>query len=62
MLAECNEFRKMSFSHVKSQGNKPAQLLAKQALGLDDFSAWIEECPYFLEQTLIYDVFVSLSS
>ena len=62
MLAECNEFRKVSFSHVKSQGNKPAQLLAKQALGLDDFSAWIEECPCFLEQALVHNVSVSLSS
>ena len=63
MLAECNEFRKVSFSHVKRVGNKPAHLLAKQALGLDDFSAWIEECSYFLEQILVHDdVSVSLSS
>ena len=62
MLAECNEFRKVSFSHVKRQGNKPAHLLAKQALGLDDFSAWIEECPCFLEQALVHDVSVSSSS
>ncbi|XP_030947476.1 uncharacterized protein LOC115971614 [Quercus lobata] len=63
MLAECNEFRKVSFYHVKRQGNKPAHLLAKQALDLDDFSAWIEECSYFLEQILVHDdVSVSLSS
>ena len=62
MLAECNEFRKVSFSHVEWQGNRPAHLLAKQALGLADFSAWIEECPCFLEQALVQDVFISLSS
>ena len=61
MLAECNEFRKVSFSHVKRQGNKLAHLLVKQALGLDDLSAWIEECPYFLKQALVHDVSVPLS-
>ena len=49
-------------SHVKRQGNRPAHLLAKQALNLADFSAWIEECPCFLEQALVHDVSVSLSS
>ncbi|XP_075670222.1 uncharacterized protein LOC142639988 [Castanea sativa] len=61
MLVECNEFRKVSFSHVKRQGNRPAHILAKQALGLADFSAWIEECPCFLEPALVHDVFLSLS-
>ena len=62
MIAECNEFRKVSFSHVEWQGNRPAHLLAKQALGLASLSAWIEECPYFLEQILVHDVSVSLFS
>jgi len=61
ILAECQEFRNVAFSYVKRQGNRPTHLLAKQALGLADFSTWIEEYPYFLEQALIYDVSVILS-
>ena len=56
MLAESNEFRNVSFSHVRQQGNRPGHLLAKQALGLIDFYAWMEECPCFLEQVLIHHV------
>ena len=48
-LAECNEFRNVSFSHVRRQGNRPTHLLAKQAFGLIDYCAWVEECPCFLE-------------
>ena len=56
MLAECNEFRNVCFSHVRQQSNRLAHLLAKQALGLIDFCAWMEECPCFLEQVLIHHV------
>ena len=56
MLAECNEFRNVSFSHVRQQGKRPAHLLAKQALDLIDFCAWMEECPCFLEQVLIHHI------
>ena len=51
----------MAFPSVKRQGNRPTHLLTKQALGLADFSSWIEECHCFLEQALIHDVSVSLS-
>ena len=37
-------------------GNKLAHLLAKHAASIVDYIAWIEEVPYFLKQTLIYDV------
>ena len=56
MLAKSNEFRNVSFSHVRQQGKRPAHLLAKQALGLIDFCAWMEECPCFLEQVLIHHI------
>ena len=54
MLAKSNEFRNVSFSHVRQQGNRLGHLLAKQALGLIDLCALMEECPCFLEQVLIH--------
>ena len=49
-------FHRVQFSHVKTQGNRPAHMLAKHAFGIADFIAWIEETPCFLEQALIHDV------
>ena len=57
MLTLCKEFRQVEFSHVRRQGNKPAHLLAKHAQSIVDFTTWIEENPYFIEQALIHDVF-----
>ena len=51
-----SDFRRVEFSHVRRQGNSPAHLLAKHAKGIADFSTWIEENPYFIEQALIHDV------
>ena len=61
-LTECHEFRKVGFSHVHWQDNRPAHLLAKHALGIIDFFTWMEEFPYFLEQSLIHDVSIPLIS
>ena len=47
----------VNFSHLQQQGNRPAHLLARNALGMDDYVAWIEESPYSLEQALFHDVF-----
>ena len=49
-------FCRVEFSHVKRQENRLAHVLAKHALGIVDFIAWIEEMPCFLEQALIHDV------
>ena len=51
-----HEFSHVVFSHVRRQGNCPTHLLAKHALGIDDFSVWIEEVPCFLQQALLKDV------
>ena len=56
------EFHKVSFCHVRRQGNRPAHLLAKHAKRIIDFSTWLEENSYFLEQALSYDVFSFASS
>lgn len=42
-------FRRVKFSHVKRQGNRPIHALAKHALCIINFVAWIEEIPYFLK-------------
>ena len=55
-LLVAQEFRQVGFSHVRRQSNKPAHLLAKYALGIDDFSVWLEEDPCFLSQALLQDV------
>lgn len=39
----CADFHHIAFTHVGSQGNKSAHLLAKYAKGIDDVSIWIEE-------------------
>ena len=57
----CRKFRGIEFSHVRGQGNKLAHLLAKHVFKIADFSAWIEENPYFIEQALIHDVTNSFS-
>ena len=36
-------------------------LLAKHALGIEDFSVWIEETPCFIEQALLHDVTIAFS-
>ena len=46
----------IDFSHSHRKGNKPAHLLAKYALGIDNYMTWLEENPYFIEQTLLHDV------
>ena len=55
-LLVSQEFRHVVFSHVRQQGNRPAHLLVKYTLGIDDFSVWLEEDPCFLNQALIQDV------
>ena len=55
-LSSSHDFCEVEFSRVHQLGNRPAHLLAKHALSIDDFSAWIEESPYFLEQAFLNDV------
>lgn len=55
-LLSSHDFRQVEFSHVRRQGNRLAHILAKHALGINDFFVWIEESPCFLEQVLLNDV------
>ena len=60
--ATCFEFRNVEFSHVCRKGNVSAYLLAKHVLGIEDFSVWIEENPCFLEQTILHDVCIFVTT
>ena len=55
----CNDVRKVVFSHVCRQGNRPAHILAKHAISIVDFMVWMEENPCFLEQALYHDIMFS---
>ncbi|KAL0017569.1 hypothetical protein SO802_004638 [Lithocarpus litseifolius] len=58
--AGSNELRNVYFFHVCRSENLLAHLLAKFVVGISDYFAWIEECPCFLEQAIIQDVFSAL--
>ena len=55
-VASAHSFRCVDFSHVGRNGNRPAHLLARHALGIANMSIWVEETPCFLEQALNQDV------
>ena len=50
------DVRKVLFSNVCRNGNKPAHILAKHAICIGDFMVWMEDNPCFLEQALHHDV------
>ena len=52
-----SEIDVVNFSHVHRSGNKPAHLLARQALSFVNDVIWIEEIPCCIQQALIQDVF-----
>ena len=59
-LGFCGLFRQVDFSHIRRKGNTPTHLLAKHAIGIVDFVAWMEETPCFLMQALTHDVSISI--
>ena len=54
MIATTYGSQCVNFSHLQRQSNRPAHLLAKNALSIDDYVAWIEESPYSLKQALFH--------
>lgn len=61
-VAASHSFRCVDFSHVGRNGNRPAYLLARHALGIANLSVWVEETPCFFKQALNQDVFVNSSN
>ena len=50
------KFRRVSYSHVKRNGNSVAHNLAKYALCIPDFQVWMEDVPSHIVQFLQLDV------
>ena len=56
ILLSAQNFRCISFSHVKRQGNRPAHILAQFARHVGDFVVWLEETPSQIEHACAQDV------
>ncbi|XP_075660877.1 uncharacterized protein LOC142630725 [Castanea sativa] len=52
ILFHLQSFCSFDFSHIRREGNKPAHILAQHAKFVDDFVAWVEETPSFLETVI----------
>ena len=55
-LLLAQNFRCISFGHVKRQGNRPAHSLAQFARQVGDFVVWLEETLSLIEHACIQDV------
>nr|POE97923.1 hypothetical protein CFP56_27308 [Quercus suber] len=55
ILSQLQFFCSFVFSHIRKVGNKPAHLLAQHAKFVNDFEAWVEESPSFLEVVIASD-------
>ena len=49
------------FPIPKRQGNVPAHSLAQHAASVENYVAWLEECPSHIEHTCAHDVFSFLN-
>ena len=48
-------FRQWKITHTKRQGNVPAHLLAQHAKNVEDYVAWLKECPSLIEHACVHD-------
>ena len=55
ILAHLDNFRFVSFCHVKREGNRPAHILAQYAKHVGDFVVWLEETPNLIEDACSRD-------
>ena len=56
ILVQLQTLRSFDISNVKRQGNVPAHFLAQHALHVEDFHAWLEECPSPIVHACAHDV------
>ena len=55
ILAHLDNFRFVSFCHVKREGNGPAHILAQYAKHVGEFVVWLEETPNLTEDACSQD-------
>ena len=55
ILNQASLLRKWKFTHIKRQGNVPAHVLAQHAKNVEDYLAWVEECPSVVEHVCAQD-------
>ena len=55
VMNQMSYFRQWKVSHTKRQGNVPAHLLAQHAKYVEDYIAWLEECPSLIEHACAHD-------
>ena len=52
----CSSFTRISFQHVKREGNKLAHALARRVVVSADIDVWVEELPIDLEDVFQMDL------
>ena len=62
IMNQASLFRQWKFSHTKWQGNVPAHVLAQHAKNVEDYVAWLEECPSMIEHVCAQDRLVVVHS
>ena len=55
VINHLSRFRQWSITHIKRQGNVPAHLLAQHAEYVEDYVAWLEECPSLIDHACMHD-------
>ena len=55
IMVQASFLRQCKFSHTKRQGNVSAHFLAQHTKFVEDYVAWLEECPSILEYVCAHD-------
>ena len=56
ILSNAQNFRSISFTHIRRARNRPTYFLAQFAKQIGDFVVWFEKTPYLIECACTHDV------